>query len=78
MYDTNVMYLFIQLENRLSQEMSDYEQKQNRDYDALRQALMREVKQLQEKQTKDIERRVSVLKLTDENFFLFGICGISQ
>lgn len=46
------------MESKQSQEMSEFEQKQNRDYDTLRLNLAREVKQLQEKQAKETERRV--------------------
>lgn len=48
----------MQMESKQSQEMSEFEQKQNRDYDTLRLNLAREVKQLQEKQAKETERRV--------------------
>ncbi len=51
------------MESKQSQEMSETEQKQGRDYDMFRQNLAREIKQLQEKQTKDQERRVGTYSL---------------
>lgn len=57
-YNADWLIGCMQMESKQSQEMSEFEQKQNRDYDTLRLNLAREVKQLQEKQAKETERRV--------------------